>query len=101
MYVDDALADRSWVDNENNKDFVQNITNVFGTVIPKKPNVTKGNQDGSTTSTVAMETGTGGEKKCVEEKIIEDLGISIECDEPALIRNRFDISTFHFCCWFI
>eukprot|EP00111_Clytia_hemisphaerica_P010721 TCONS_00031321-protein len=88
VYVDDALADRSWVDNENNKDFVQNITTVFGTTIPKKPNVSKGNQDGSAT-VVPMETGTGGEKKCVEEKIMEDLGISIECDEPALIRNRY------------
>ena len=36
VFVDDALGDRSWVDNEQCKSFVDNILTAFGTVLPSK-----------------------------------------------------------------
>lgn len=88
VYVEDALGDRSWVDNENNKDFVLNLTKVFGTTKLEKTSSTpiiKVTQEPNVNQT---DTSSGVDKKGEEEMIIEDLGISIETDEPALIRNR-------------
>ena len=34
--MDDALSDRSWVDSEHCKSFVDNILASFGTVLPTK-----------------------------------------------------------------
>lgn len=36
MFVEDALGDRSWVDSEHCKPFVDNILMSFGTVLPSK-----------------------------------------------------------------
>lgn len=86
VYIEDALGDRSWVDNENNKDFVLNLTKVFGTTklekTPSLPTI-KVTQEPNIT-----DTSGSVDKKGEEEMIIEDLGISIETDEPVLIRNR-------------
>jgi len=77
------------VDNENNKDFVMNITKVFGTILPQT-NITGGSKSTPEASgIVVMESSSSAyEKKGEEEKIMEDLGISIEVEEPVAIRNR-------------
>ena len=86
MFVEDALGDRSWVDNENNKDFVSNISKVFDTVLPQKSSAasTKVGQD-TTTSVVQMETSSSASTsvgiKGEEERIMADLGISLEAEE--------------------
>lgn len=35
--MEDALSERSWVDSEHCKSFVDNILASFGTVLPTKP----------------------------------------------------------------
>ena len=93
VFVEDALGDRSWVDNENNKDFVSNISKVFDTVLPQKSSAasTKVGQD-ATTSVVQMETSSSTSTsvgiKGEEERIMADLGISLEAEETIHIRNR-------------
>ena len=88
VYIEDALGDRSWVDNENNKDFVLNLTKVFGTTKLEKtpsPPTIKVMQEPNSNQTDAL---SSVDKKGEGQMIMEDLGISIETDEPALIRNR-------------
>lgn len=91
VYVEDALGDRAWVDNEHNKDFVANITKVFATVLPQKnasaTNKAQGTGDASSTMLVDNTTTTPSIKG-EEEKIMEEVGISLEAEEPAFIRNR-------------
>ena len=63
-----------------------NITKVFGTILPKTSN-TGGSKS---TQEVVMESSTSAyEKKGEEERIMEDLGISIEIEEEVAIRNRY------------
>ena len=76
------------MDNENNKGFVLNLTKIFGTTKVEKtppPPTIKITQEQNVNQT---DTLGNVDKKGEEEMIIEDLGISIETDEPALIRNR-------------
>ncbi|XP_065665824.1 integrator complex subunit 1 isoform X2 [Hydra vulgaris] len=65
VYVEDALGDRSWVDNENNNDFVSNITSVFGTQpLPKQA-------------------------KTEEERLLAEAGIFLELSDSANAVNRY------------
>ena len=50
--MEDALGDRSWVDNEHCKPFVDNILMSFGTVLPTKP--TTGDQSKKETQSVSI-----------------------------------------------
>lgn len=85
MYVEDALGDRSWVDNDYNKDFVANITKVFGTVLPvKQTNLPVTKTLDASTGLLNVSLG-----KSSEEKILKEAGISLEASEPPGIHNRF------------
>lgn len=64
------------------------MTKVFGTTKPEKtpsPPTIKVSQDQNPGQN---EISNSVDKKGEEEMIIEDLGISIETNEPVLIRNR-------------
>ena len=87
VYVEDALGDRAWVDNECNKDFVNNIVAVFGTVVPNK-------QASQVPTTKVIDSSAGllnvSFGKAEEEKISEESGVSLEADETPGIQNRLD-----------
>lgn len=88
VYVEDALGDRSWVDNDYNKDFVANITKVFGTVLPvKQTNLPVTKTLDASTGLLNVSLG-----KSSEEKILKEAGISLEASEPPGIHNRYTLN---------
>lgn len=92
MYVEDALGDRAWVDNEANKDFVNNIIAVFGTQLPTKPApqqpISTFIKSESSVSLVSQLQGTSSSTKNEEERILEEQGITLEANENISIQNR-------------
>eukprot|EP00794_Sanderia_malayensis_P009153 gene9152-10125_t len=86
-YVDDALGDRSWVDSEHCKVFVDNIITAFGTVMPAK--ATAGEQPRKESLTISageMLTHAGASD---EQKILKEFGITVTADEPASTIPRY------------
>jgi len=86
-YVEDALGDRSWVDNENNKTFVQNIIAAFGTILVKKPSQSVGQRTSVVTSTMEQSSSNlvvgGSEQEREGESIV------LETSETSDVFNRY------------
>lgn len=92
VFVEDALGDRSWVDNEHCKPFVDNILMSFGTVLPTKP--TTGDQSKKETQSVSIgNLSTTIPQTSDEEKILEEFGITVEGDEPVSVMARYSSPT--------
>lgn len=86
------MSDRAWVDNEHNKDFVNNVTKVFDTVLPQK--IASNNTSATKVTIVEPATSTMQVDGCApakaeEEKIMEEVGISLEAEDPPLVKNRY------------
>lgn len=92
VYVEDALGDRAWVDNEANKDFVNNIIAVFGTQLPTKPAtqqpISAFIKTESSGSLVTQLQGSSISTKNEEERILEEQGMTLETNENISIQNR-------------
>ncbi|XP_065065814.1 integrator complex subunit 1-like [Rhopilema esculentum] len=90
VFVEDALGDRSWVDNEHCKGFVDNILASFGTVLPSKP----ASNDQPKKEAHAMGIGSViMPRPSDEEKILEEFGITVTADEPFSVMPRYSSPT--------
>jgi len=94
VYVEDALGDRSWVDNEHCKLFVDNILMSFGTVLPSKLTAA-GDQSKKDVHSISIGSLSATLPKASdEEKILEEFGITVKNDdEPASAMARYSSPT--------
>lgn len=110
VYVEDALGDRIWVDNEHCRSFIDNILTAFGTKMPshnqqtetilgkttlpteQPPTVAAVTLSGSSSSSASSTPlGAGTSTKEDEDVVLEELetASSVE-DESNVVTQRFD-----------
>ena len=78
VYVEDALGDRVWVDNEYCRSFVENIWTAFGTrTVPRT--LSRQHSDPTGKQMTSEQTAGGGTKD--EEEVVEEMETSTSLEE--------------------
>ncbi|EDV20866.1 uncharacterized protein TRIADDRAFT_60509 [Trichoplax adhaerens] len=87
VYIQDALGERLWVDNEMCKDFVQNILTVFDTLLP----TIDGSSSNVQTTSQSMSTTDNGVEKNTDDK--SDTTTAADSSSDAIdssVRPRYE-----------